>query len=182
VLRFCIYPTRVYLSGLASNPVQDLPQVGESSAGSHSCAMQSQSHARQSAAQSAKTEPSPTPTGLMLLTSTIPPSSDSTLIQNALTSLNKTKLVYLASPSLEPPRSTDPAPRQTVQTHTIMATTMQTSVLDAALGVSPSMENEILLLAALQECKFILYQLKLHTYELQASNVLNEAYAAQLKA
>ena len=71
---------------------------------------------------------------------------------------------------------------------TITRTARQTSVpvnvnmAAAALAIVPTTANELLLLAALRESQSQNIRTEVHTFELQASNILNEAYADRLCA
>ncbi|PPQ82632.1 hypothetical protein CVT25_007560 [Psilocybe cyanescens] len=50
-----------------------------------------------------------------------------------------------------------------------------------ALQIQPKTENKLLLLSALRESEGFCHWLEVHAFELQASNILNEAYASCLK-
>jgi len=51
-----------------------------------------------------------------------------------------------------------------------------------ALSIVPTTANELLLLTALWESQSQNLQTEVHNFELQASNILNEAYATRLCA
>ena len=51
----------------------------------------------------------------------------------------------------------------------------------AALTIEPQTANKLLLLSALHESESHLHQIEVHAFELQASNILNEAYMLRLK-
>jgi len=51
-----------------------------------------------------------------------------------------------------------------------------------ALSIQPTTENELLLLSALHKSEAHVQGIKVHAFELQASNILNEAYANHLTA
>ena len=56
-----------------------------------------------------------------------------------------------------------------------------TNTHTTVLSIQPMTENELLLLSALHESEAHVQHIKVHAFELQASNILNEAYADHLK-
>jgi len=59
--------------------------------------------------------------------------------------------------------------------------TSTTNTRTTALSIQPTTENELLLLSALCESEAQVQRIEVHAFELQASNILNEAYADHLK-
>jgi len=52
-----------------------------------------------------------------------------------------------------------------------------TNTRTTALSIQPTTENELLLLSALHESEAQVQRIEVYAFELQASNILNEAYA-----
>ena len=98
------------------------------------------------------------------------------ILEEAVSALKETNLAYLITPT--PTTSLDPMP--TTTTHTQEAFAMANSSA-AALAIIPKTANELLLLTALKEAESKSHRSEIHAFELQASNILNEAYAARLK-
>ena len=91
--------------------------------------------------------------------------------------MKQTNLQFLATPA--PTTSVDPPPRTT--SRTVRDMTGTTNTCTTALSIQPTTENELLLLSALRESEAHVQHIKVHAFELQASNILNEAYADRLK-
>ncbi|EDR13052.1 uncharacterized protein LACBIDRAFT_322466 [Laccaria bicolor S238N-H82] len=72
----------------------------------------------------------------------------------------------------------DPMP--TTTTCTVQQNSVPINNTAAALAIVPTTANELLLLAALLESQSQNLCTEVHTFKLQASNILNEAYAKQL--
>jgi hypothetical protein len=56
------------------------------------------------------------------------------------------------------------------------------NICAAALSIQPRTENELLLLSALHEAEAHSQRIEVHAFELQASNILNEAYKSTEEA
>ena len=91
--------------------------------------------------------------------------------------MKRTNLQFIATPA--PTTSADPPPRTTSRTVHNMTST--TNTCTTALSIQPTMENELLLLSALCESEAHVQRIEAHAFELQASNILNKAYADRLK-
>lgn len=98
------------------------------------------------------------------------------ILEEAVAALKGTKLTHLATPT--PTTSSDPMPTTTTRTQETSSTAVNTSA--AALAITPTTANELLLLTALREAENKSLRSEIHAFELQASNILNEAYAARL--
>ncbi|KIJ96206.1 hypothetical protein K443DRAFT_124544 [Laccaria amethystina LaAM-08-1] len=70
----------------------------------------------------------------------------------------------------------------TTTTRTVQQNSIPINKAVAALAIVPNTANELLLLAALRESQSQILRTKVHAFELQASNILNEAYAQRLCA
>ncbi|PPQ88599.1 hypothetical protein CVT25_009837 [Psilocybe cyanescens] len=113
-------------------------------------------------------------------TSTTPsPSPDSTLqvLANTVNSLKQTNLGHLVSHT--PAVSSDPMPSHTTCTKKSLSGPVNNRI--AALEIQPCTPNKLLLLSALCESEAHVNRMEIHVFELQASHILNEAYARQLK-
>jgi len=110
-------------------------------------------------------------------TTTLPPTRTTIqILEDAVASLKRTNLQFLATPA--PTTSADPPPRTT--SHTVRNMTGTTNTRTTALSIQPTTENELLLLSALRESEAQVQRIEVHAFELQASNILNEAYADRL--
>ena len=101
------------------------------------------------------------------------------ILEGAVAALKTTNLAFLATPI--PTTSADPMP--TTTTRTVQQNSISTvNKAAAALAIVPTTANELLLLAALRESQSQNLRTEVHAFELQASNILNEAYAQRLCA
>lgn len=124
------------------------------------------------------TEPEATPTP----TSTRPRTCSTNLkhidiLKETVAALKKTNLAYLAAHT--PTTSSDTMPKTTTRTGAQVARPVNTTA--AALTIEPTTSNELLLLAALRESESRNVRTEIHAFELQASNILNEAYTERLR-
>ncbi|KIM35935.1 hypothetical protein M413DRAFT_78950 [Hebeloma cylindrosporum] len=97
---------------------------------------------------------------------------------DAVAALQKTNLASLATHTTTT-TSSDAMPSTTTRTAAELSGSVNTTT--AALMIKPSTANELLLLAALREAESQNLRSEMHTFELQAANILNEAYADRLK-
>ena len=100
------------------------------------------------------------------------------ILEGAVAALKKTNLAFLATPT--PTTAADPMP--TTTTRTVQQNSIPINNAAAALAIVPTTANELLLLAALRESQSQNLRTEVHAFELQASNILNEAYAKRLCA
>jgi hypothetical protein len=100
------------------------------------------------------------------------------ILEGAVAALKKTNLAFLATST--PTTAADPMP--TTTTHTVQQNSIPINKAAAALAIVPNTANELLLLAALRESQSQILRTEVHAFELQASNILNEAYAQRLCA
>ena len=70
-------------------------------------------------------------------------------------------------------------PQTTTRTQAQVTTITNTTA--AVLAIQPTMSNKLLLLAALHEAENRNVRAEVHAFELQASNILNEAYTEGLR-
>jgi hypothetical protein len=99
------------------------------------------------------------------------------ILEDAVANLKKTNFAYLAART--PTTSSDTMPKTATRTRGQVAGPVNTTA--AALTIEPSTSNELLLLAALRESESRNVRSEIHAFELQASNVLNEAYMERLR-
>jgi hypothetical protein len=99
------------------------------------------------------------------------------ILEEAVAALKKTNLAYLAAHT--PTASSDTMPKTATRTRAQVAGPVNNSA--AALTIEPSTSNELLLLAALRESESRNVRAEIHAFELQASNILNEAYTERLR-
>ena len=99
------------------------------------------------------------------------------ILEQAVAALKKTNANFLVSPM--PTTSSDPAPCHTSCSQHDMSGPINTC--KAALTIEPQTANKLLLLSALHESESHLHQIEVHAFELQASNILKEAYMLRLK-
>jgi hypothetical protein len=95
------------------------------------------------------------------------------VILEAVEGLSQTDIAHIFNTTLT--LSSDP------MSHTTTQIIPSQSTPTHPLSIEPQTDNEILLLAALQESEAHNQILLNHTIELQASNILNEAYCSKLK-
>ncbi|EDQ98733.1 uncharacterized protein LACBIDRAFT_296797 [Laccaria bicolor S238N-H82] len=144
------------------------------------------------------TNPIPTPTITRTTHSaaraTIPHSPDHTSSPPTSTPTQSTATPPTQSTTTPPTQSTTTPPTQSTKpTHleilqdTVAAlkkTNLVTAIPNttaAALTIQPTTSNELLLLAALCEAESRNAHAEIHAFELQASNILNEAYTERLR-
>ena len=96
------------------------------------------------------------------------------ILKGAVATLKKTNLAFLTSPT--PTTSVDPM--ATTTTCTVQQNSIPINNAVAALAIMPTTANELLLLESQSQniCT------EVHAFELQASNILNKAYAKWLCA
>jgi hypothetical protein len=99
------------------------------------------------------------------------------ILEETVAALKKTNLAYLATHT--PTTSSDTMPKTATRTGAQVAGPVNTTA--AALTIEPSTSNELLLLAALRESESRNVRTEIHAFELQASNILNEAYVERLR-
>jgi hypothetical protein len=99
------------------------------------------------------------------------------ILEETVAALKKTNLAYLAAHT--PTTSSDTMPKTATRTRAQVAGPVNTTA--AALTIEPSTSNELLLLAALRESESRNIRTEIHAFELQASNILNEAYTERLR-
>jgi len=102
------------------------------------------------------------------------------ILEKAVTALKKTNLAFLTTPT--PTVAADPMPTTTTRTAQQTSVPVNVNIAAAALAIVPTTANELLLLAALRESQSQNIRTEVHAFELQASNILNEAYADRLCA
>jgi hypothetical protein len=102
------------------------------------------------------------------------------ILEEAVAALKKTNLAYLTTST--PTIAADPMPSTTTRTTQQTSAPLNINMAAAALAIVPTTENELLLLAALRESRSQNIRTEVHAFELQASNILNEAYADRLCA
>jgi len=100
------------------------------------------------------------------------------ILEGAVATLKKTNLAFLDTST--PTTAADPMP--TTTTCTVQQNSIPISRAAAALAIMPTMANELLLLTALRESQSQNLHTEVHAFKLQASNILNEAYATWLCA
>jgi len=100
------------------------------------------------------------------------------ILEGAVAALKKTNLAFLATST--PTTAADPMP--TTTTRTVQQNSIPINRAAAALSIVPTTANELLLLTALRESQSQNLWTEVHAFELQASNILNEAYATWLCA
>jgi hypothetical protein len=105
------------------------------------------------------------------------PTKSINILEVAVAALKKTNLAYLAAPT--PTTSSDTMPKTATRTGAQVTGPVNTTA--AALTIEPSTSNELLLLAALRESESRNVRAEIHAFELQASNILNEAYTERLR-
>ena len=98
------------------------------------------------------------------------------ILKETVAALKKTNLAYLATHTTT--TSSDPMPKTTTRTKAQVTTIANTTA--AALAIQPTTSNKLLLLAALREAENRNVHAEVHAFELQASNILNEAYTERL--
>ena len=99
------------------------------------------------------------------------------ILEEAVAALKKTNLAYLATHT--PTASSDTMPKTATRNKAQVAGPVNNSA--AALSIEPLTSNELLLLAALRESESRNVRTEIHAFELQASNILNEAYTERLR-
>jgi hypothetical protein len=99
------------------------------------------------------------------------------ILKETVTALKKTNLAYFTTHTTT--TSSDPMPKTTTRTRAQV--TAITNTTAAALTIQPTTSNELLLLAALHEAESRNVHAEVHAFELQASNILNEAYTERLR-
>jgi len=116
------------------------------------------------------TSSTPTPT---------PPPTAATIkiLENAVEKLRKSNLRHLVLPAAV--SSSDPPPEITTRTQQEMAVTNNAR---AALKMEPATERELFLLTALREYDAHFRLVEAHAFEMQASNILNQAFTRRLQA
>jgi hypothetical protein len=102
------------------------------------------------------------------------------ILEAAVAALKKTNLAFLTTSA--PTIAADPMPTTTTRTTQQTSVPLNINMAAAALAIVPTTENELLLLAVLRESQSQKICTEVHAFELQASNILNEAYADQLCA
>ena len=117
----------------------------------------------------------PTPTTTPTTHSTQPTHLD--ILKETVVALKKTNLAYLATQTTT--TSSDPMPQTTTRTRSQVTAIANTTA--AALNIQPTTSNELILLAALREAESWNVRSEMHAFELQASNILNEAYTERLR-
>jgi hypothetical protein len=101
------------------------------------------------------------------------------ILEETVAALKKTNLAYLAAHT--PTTSSDTMPKTATHTRAQVAGPASVNTTAAALTIEPSTSNELLLLAALRESESRNVRTEIHAFELQASNILNEAYTERLR-
>lgn len=101
------------------------------------------------------------------------------ILEETVAALKKTNLAYLATHTQAPATSYDTMPKTATRTGAQISGPVNTTA--AALTIEPTTSNELLLLAALRESESRNVRMEVHAFELQASNILNEAYATRLR-
>lgn len=128
--------------------------------------------------RSSWSNPATVPCSTQPSTSTSPPTTTMLqILEEAVAALKKTNANFLASHM--PTTSSDPTPCHTSCSQHGMSGPINTRKV--ALTIEPQTTNELLLLSALHESESHLHQIEVHTFKLQASNILNEAYTSRLK-
>lgn len=111
---------------------------------------------------------------------TAPPTQPTThldILEETVAALKKTNLAYLTTHTTA--TSSDPMPQTTTRTRAQVTAIANTTA--AALNIQPTTSNELLLLTALREAESRNIRSEMHAFELQASNILNEAYTERLR-
>ena len=99
------------------------------------------------------------------------------VLKKAVSALKKTNIAYLATHT--PVTSSDTMPKTATRTTAQLYTVPNTTA--ATLTIEPKTQNEVYLLAALREAENWNACNEVYQYELQASNILNEAYTERLR-
>jgi cell division septation protein DedD len=99
------------------------------------------------------------------------------ILKDTVAALKKMNLTYLTTPTTT--ASSDPMPKTTTRTRAQVTAIPNTTA--AALTIQPITSNELLLLTALREAESWNARAEVHAFELQASNILNEAYTERLR-
>jgi hypothetical protein len=100
------------------------------------------------------------------------------ILKEAVEGLKTTNLAFLATAKTTT-TSSDIMPSTATCTATELAGS-SVNTTTSALMIQPSTKNELLLLAALREAENRNQRSEVHTFELQAANILNEAYVDRL--
>ena len=102
------------------------------------------------------------------------------ILKEAVEGLKKTNLAFLAS-ATPTTTSSDIMPSTITRTATeLSGSSLAVNTTTSALMIQPSTKNELLLLTALREAESRNHRSEVHTFELQAANILNQAYTDRL--
>lgn len=96
---------------------------------------------------------------------------------NALDNLAKSSVAHLIDPNA-PVLSSDPAPP--IYTYTMPPTSIERTLAQDLLTMTPSTDNELMLMSMLRQREEYIKALELQNVKFQAATVLNAAYATQL--
>jgi len=130
--------------------------------------------------ESEATNPRAGPSNQPITTSS--PSEQTTfdILKEAVVGLKKSNLAFLAS-ATPTTTSSDIMPSTITRTAAeLSGSSLAVNTTTSALMIQPSTKNELLLLAALREAESRNQRSEVHTFELQAANILNEAYTDRL--